>query len=91
MLIKSFLNYLGIQVVGIALPVAEPELIKIAIGRLEEKTTIKLYQELNTLADNIKQTIDKFQKIHSTIRYNRVHLTTTMKMLTRTILFSVFR
>jgi|GEM_PF-4424231 len=52
-----------------------------------EKTTIELYQELNTLADNIKQTIDKFQKIHSTIRYNRVHLTTTMKMLTRTILF----
>ncbi len=53
------------QAVGMALPDAEPELIKIAIGRREEKTTIELHQELNTLADNIKQTFDKFQKIHS--------------------------
>jgi len=74
-----------------ALPIAEPELIEIAIGRLEEKTTIELYQELNTLADNIKQTIDKFQKIHSTILYDRGHLTTTTKMLTRTILFFCFQ
>jgi hypothetical protein len=55
------------QAVGIALPDAEPGLIKITIGRREEKITIELHQELNTLADNIKQTFDKFQKIHCTI------------------------
>jgi hypothetical protein len=54
---------------GIALPDAEPELTK--------KTVIELHKNLNTLADNMKQTFGKFQKYTVYHLYNKIHVTTT--------------
>jgi hypothetical protein len=47
---------------GIALPDAEPELIKSQQVAETKKTVIELHKNLNTLADNMKQTFGKFQK-----------------------------